>query len=54
MGRGGRRAFPAASRDDVPRLVAELVRSGEQIYRVQVLMSDLEDVYLDAVGEGAT
>ena len=37
-------------RDDVPRIVAELVGAGERIYGVRVLRSDLEEVYLDAVG----
>jgi ABC-2 type transport system ATP-binding protein len=46
----GVRTFPAASREDVPALVAELVGKGEKIYAVRVLTSDLEDVYLDAVG----
>ena len=46
----GVRHFDAARRDDVPRLVAELVAAGEQIYGVRVVQSDLEDVYLDLVG----
>jgi ABC-2 type transport system ATP-binding protein len=37
-------------REDVPRLVAELVTAGRQIYGVQVLTSTLEDTYLEAVG----
>jgi ABC-2 type transport system ATP-binding protein len=44
----GTRTFPAAAREDVPRLVEELV--GERIYGVRVLTSTLEEVYLDAVG----
>ena len=48
----GVRRFDAASREDAPRLVAELVSAGEAIYGVQVLTSTLEEVYLDAV-EGA-
>jgi ABC-2 type transport system ATP-binding protein len=47
----GVRTFPAADRDDVPRLVADLVARGERIYGVRVLRSDLEDVYLDLVGD---
>jgi ABC-2 type transport system ATP-binding protein len=35
----------------VPRLVADLVASGERIYGVRVLKSTLEDAYLEAVGE---
>lgn len=40
-----------AGRADAPRIVAELVAAGEQVYGVQVLSSTLEDVYLDAVGD---
>jgi ABC-2 type transport system ATP-binding protein len=47
----GLRRFPDAGRDDAPRLVAELVAAGERIYEVRVLRSDLEDVYLDLVGD---
>jgi ABC-2 type transport system ATP-binding protein len=50
----GTRLFESAGRDDAPRLVAELVASGERIYGVRVLTSSLEDAYLEAVGEGAT
>jgi ABC-2 type transport system ATP-binding protein len=46
----GVRQFETAGREDVPRLVAELVRAGEQIYGVRVVRGDLEDVYLDLVG----
>jgi ABC-2 type transport system ATP-binding protein len=38
------------TREDVPRLVAELVAAGRQVYGVQVLTSTLEDTYLEAVG----
>src|SRR4051794_321028 len=44
----GVRPFPGATREDVPRLVEELV--DERIYGVRVLTSTLEDVYLEAVG----
>jgi ABC-2 type transport system ATP-binding protein len=44
----GVRTFPGATREDVPRLVEELV--GERIYGVRVLTSTLEEVYLEAVG----
>ncbi len=47
----GIRVIADAGREDVPRIVAELVASGEQVYGVRVLRSGLEDVYLDAVGE---
>jgi ABC-2 type transport system ATP-binding protein len=46
----GVRRFPDAGREDAPRLVAELVAVGEQIFGVRVLATTLEDVYLQAVG----
>jgi ABC-2 type transport system ATP-binding protein len=46
---GGTRAFPDASREDAPRLVAELVAAGERIFGVRVLATTLEEVYLEAV-----
>jgi ABC-2 type transport system ATP-binding protein len=46
----GVRSFPAATREDIPRIVAELVSSGEQVYGVELLASTLEDAYLEAVG----
>jgi ABC-2 type transport system ATP-binding protein len=46
----GRRVVPEAGRDDVPRIVRELVAAGEEIYGVRVLTSSLEDAYLEAVG----
>jgi ABC-2 type transport system ATP-binding protein len=45
----GVRHFATATRDDVPRIIDELVASGERIYGVRVLRGDLEDIYLDAV-----
>jgi ABC-2 type transport system ATP-binding protein len=47
---GGVRTFAAASRDDAPRLVRELVEAGEDVFGVRVLTSTLEDAYLEAVG----
>jgi ABC-2 type transport system ATP-binding protein len=47
---GGVRSFPEARREDVPRIVAELVSSGERVYGVSLLASTLEDAYLEAVG----
>jgi ABC-2 type transport system ATP-binding protein len=38
-------------REDVPRLVAEVVAAGRRVYGVQVLTSTLEETYLEAVGE---
>jgi ABC-2 type transport system ATP-binding protein len=46
----GARSFPDAKREDVPRIVAELVSSGEEVYGVSLLASTLEDAYLEAVG----
>jgi ABC-2 type transport system ATP-binding protein len=46
----GVRRYPEARRADVPQLVAGLVAAGESIYEVRVVRSDLEDVYLEAVG----
>jgi ABC-2 type transport system ATP-binding protein len=45
----GRRVVPGG-REDVPRVVEELVRSGEHVYEARLLTSTLEDVYLEAVG----
>jgi ABC-2 type transport system ATP-binding protein len=46
----GTELHPAASREDVHGLVAELVRDGRRIYGVHVLTSTLEEVYVEAVG----
>jgi ABC-2 type transport system ATP-binding protein len=46
----GTRRFAAAAREDVPRIVRELVEAGEEIYGVRVVRSSLEDVYLEVVG----
>jgi ABC-2 type transport system ATP-binding protein len=48
----GVRRFPDARRDDVPRLVEELVATGERIYGVRVLTSTLEETYLQSVEGG--
>jgi len=45
----GVRAFPEATRDQVPEIVAGLVAAGERVYGVRVLSSTLEDTYLEAV-----
>jgi ABC-2 type transport system ATP-binding protein len=45
----GTRVFEGATRDDVPRIVAELVGAGEQIYSVELLRSTLEERYLEVV-----
>ena len=46
----GTRLHEGAAREDVPRLVAELVASGRKVYGVRVLTSTLEETYLEAVG----
>ena len=46
----GVRHFPDATRDDAPRIVADLVAAGESVFEVRVLRSSLEDVYLEVVG----
>jgi ABC-2 type transport system ATP-binding protein len=46
---GGTRVV-RGTRDDVPRVVADAVRAGEDVYGVRVLTSTLEEVYLEAVG----
>jgi ABC-2 type transport system ATP-binding protein len=50
---GGTRLYDGMGRDDVPRLVAELVGAGEQVYGVRVLETTLEEIYLEAVGDQA-
>jgi ABC-2 type transport system ATP-binding protein len=47
----GVRIVAGATREDAPRLVAELVAAGEEIYGVRIVTSTLEEVYLEAVGE---
>ena len=49
----GTRVLDGAGREEVPGIVAELVRGGERVYGVRVLASTLEDTYLEAVGEEA-
>ncbi len=46
---GAAELFEGAGRDDAPRIVADLVAAGEQVYEVRVLRSTLEDVYIEAV-----
>ena len=45
------RSFPEATREDAPRLVAELVAAGESIYGVRVVETTLEETYLEAVAD---
>jgi ABC-2 type transport system ATP-binding protein len=46
---GGTRHFEGAGREDVPRIVADLVAANEKVYGVRVLTSTLEEIYLEAV-----
>jgi ABC-2 type transport system ATP-binding protein len=50
---GGVRLYEGVGRDQVPRIVADLVASGEQVYGVRVLETTLEEIYLEAVGDQA-
>lgn len=45
----GTRRFPDARREEVPKIVAELVSAGVDVYEVTVVRSTLEDAYLEAV-----
>lgn len=47
----GMQTFPQAAREDVPRLVADLVAAGHSVYEVRVRRPTLEDVYIETVGE---
>jgi ABC-2 type transport system ATP-binding protein len=42
--------YADAGRDDVPRLVDQLVRDGRRVFGARVLTSTLEEVYVEAVG----
>ena len=46
----GKRLYTDAGREDVPRLIAEAVREGQDVYGAHVLTSTLEEVYVEAVG----
>jgi ABC-2 type transport system ATP-binding protein len=43
--------YTGAVREDVPRIVRELVASGEPVFGVRVLTTTLEETYLQAVGD---
>ena len=45
----GLRRLPDARREDVPRIVRELVAGGAEVYGVRVVSGTLEDAYLAAV-----
>jgi ABC-2 type transport system ATP-binding protein len=46
----GTATYEDAGREDVPRLVEQLVRDGRKVYGARVLTSTLEEVYVEAVG----
>ncbi len=46
----GVRVFAQSTREDIPRIVRELVEAGEDVYEVRVVRSSLEDTYLEVVG----
>jgi ABC-2 type transport system ATP-binding protein len=46
----GVQVFAQSTREDVPRIVRELVQAGEDVYEVRVVHSSLEDTYLEVVG----
>ena len=48
---GGPRLYEGVGREDVPRIVADLVAAGERVYGVRVLETTLEEIYLEAVGD---
>jgi ABC-2 type transport system ATP-binding protein len=48
----GVRRIAGATRQDAPRLVAELVGAGARVYGVRVVTRTLEETYLEAVGDG--
>ena len=47
---GGSRTYVDARREDIPRLISELVRDGQDVYGARLLTSTLEEVYVEAVG----
>jgi ABC-2 type transport system ATP-binding protein len=48
---GRTRLFEGVGREDVPRIVADLVAGGQSVFGVRVLETTLEEIYLEAVGE---
>jgi ABC-2 type transport system ATP-binding protein len=47
----GRIEHPRLAREEIPRLVAQLVAEGRQVYAVVPHRSTLEDLYLELVGD---
>jgi ABC-2 type transport system ATP-binding protein len=50
----GRTEHPDVSREQIPRLVTELIDAGRQVYAVIPHRSTLEDLYLELVGDRET
>ena len=48
----GTHVYAEATRDDAPRLVADLVHRGESVYEVRLLRTTLEESYLEVVEDG--
>jgi ABC-2 type transport system ATP-binding protein len=48
---GGTRLYEGVGREDVPKIVTDLVAAGELVYGVRVLETTLEEIYLEAVGD---
>jgi len=46
---GGVRRLPDARREDIPRIVRELVAEGTDVYGVRVVSGTLEEAYLESV-----
>ena len=46
----GTKVFPNVTRDEIPKLVADLAAAGERIFEVRPNRPTLEDVYIDTVG----
>ena len=46
----GTRQFARATREDIPRIVRELVEAGDDVYEIRLVRSTLEDTYLEMVG----
>lgn len=47
----GVKKFPDATRDDIPALVAHIVERGGRVYSVAQTKSNLEDFYIETVGD---
>ncbi len=47
---GATRTYREATREDVPRIVRELIAAGEDVYGVRVVTTTLEEIYLESAG----